>query len=137
MASTHPTANLANPHVQQALLGEVLDGAPALVFVADDEMRYVAVNQTACDALGYSREELLAMRVTEVAVAPDATDLYDAMLRSRRQEGVTVIRARDGRLLRFFYNARDTRVAGLRYFVSVGFLEEQLPEALRPDASAG
>jgi len=117
--------NLADPRVQQLLLAEALDTAPLLVFVADEQMRYVAVNQTACDVLGYTRSELLRLRVTDVAAAPEAGGLYDAMLRTRRQEGSTPIRARDGRLIPFFYNARSATVAGMHYFVSVGFVEEQ------------
>jgi PAS domain S-box-containing protein len=109
----------------------VLDTAPLLVFVADEQMRYVAVNQTACDALGYTRAELLALLVTDVAVAPDASDLYEEMLHARRHEGSTPLRTKDGRLLAFFYNARETKVVGMRYYVAVGFLEEQLPPALR------
>ena len=123
--------NLANARVQQLLLAEALDTAPLLVFVADEQMRYVAVNQTACDVLGYTRRELLQLRVTDVAIAPEAGDLYDSMLRTRRQEGSTPIRAKDGRLIPFFYNARATTVAGMHYFVSVGFVEEQLPPVLR------
>jgi PAS domain S-box-containing protein len=123
--------NLANPRVQQLLLAEALDTAPLLVFVADEQMRYVAVSQTACDVLGYTRSELLQLSVTDVAVAPEAGELYEAMLHTRRQEGSTPIRARDGRLIPFFYNARATTVAGMEYFVSVGFVEEQLPPALR------
>jgi PAS domain S-box-containing protein len=123
--------NLANPRVQQLLLAEALDTAPLLVFVADEQMRYVAVSQTACDVLGYTRSELLQLRVTEVAVAPEAGELYETMLHLRRQEGSTPIRAKDGRLIPFFYNARATTVAGMQYFVSVGFVEEQLPPALR------
>ena len=122
--------NLANPRVQQLLLAEALDTAPVLVFVADEQMRYVAVNQTACDVLGYSRTEVLQLRVTDIAVAPEAGDLYDALLRTRRQEGSTPLRAKDGRLIPFFYNARSTTVAGMQYFVALGFLEEQLPPAL-------
>jgi PAS domain S-box-containing protein len=122
--------------VQQTLLADAIDCAPVLAFVADEDMRYVAVNQTACDTLGYSRAEFLRLRVTDVAVTPDAPQLYEEMLRTRSQEGVTAIRTKDGRMLRFYYNARETKVAGLRYFVSVGFLEDQLPEALRPDRAS-
>jgi PAS domain S-box-containing protein len=95
-------------------------------------MRYVAVNETACAALGYTRDELLQLRVTDVAVAPEAGDLYAHMVERRSQEGSTAVRAKDGTLLQLFYNARQTTVAGMRYYVSVGFLEEQLPPALRP-----
>ena len=49
--------------IQTALLGEAIESGPALVFVADEEMRYIAVNQYACEALGYTRDELLGMHV--------------------------------------------------------------------------
>jgi PAS domain-containing protein len=38
--------------IQQSLLLELLDEAPALVLVADAQMRYLAVNATACRTLG-------------------------------------------------------------------------------------
>ena len=41
--------------IQTALLGEAIESGPALVFVADEEMRYIAVNQFACDSLGQIR----------------------------------------------------------------------------------
>ena len=57
--------------IQTALLGEAVEGGPALVFVADEQMRYIAVNQFACQALGYTREELLGLNVPEVAEGLD------------------------------------------------------------------
>lgn len=120
---TDEISSLAHAGVQQSLLAQVIDTAPALLFVADEEMRYVAVNQTACDVLGYTREELLRLRVTDVAVADEAPGLYSEMLQSRAQTGTTAIRAKDGRLLRLRYNARRTQAAGMEYFVSIGFVD--------------
>jgi PAS domain S-box-containing protein len=108
--------------MQQALLLELWDQAPALVFVADHEMRYLAVNQTACDVLGYTREELLGLRVTDVAVADDAGGLYDDLLEVARQTGTTRIRAKDGATHSFDYSARECTIAGLTYYISVGFV---------------
>ena len=120
---TDEISSLSHAGVQQSLLAQVVDTAPALVFVADEEMRYVAVNQTACDVLGYTRDELLRLRVTDVAVADEAPELYTEMLQRRGQTGATSIRAKDGRLLRLDYRARQTKVAGMAYFVSVGFVD--------------
>ena len=58
--------------MQQGLLYEAWDQAPALVFVADENMHYIAVNRTACETLGYTRDELVSLSVTDIAVAPDA-----------------------------------------------------------------
>ena len=52
----------SEPLVQSVLLGEAVEHAPVAILVADDEMRYVAANATACELLGYTREELLQLR---------------------------------------------------------------------------
>ena len=58
--------------VQKSLVGEALEHGPVAVFVADDDGRYLAVNAYACDLLGYTRSQLLDLRVPDVAVDPDA-----------------------------------------------------------------
>ena len=118
--------NLAQPQVQQFLMYEALDEGPSLIFVADEKMRYVAVNQTACRILGYTREELLALAVPDVAVAPEAPRIYDDMILARGHRGVTMIRAKDGQLLSLRYTAAEVRVSGLPYWVSIGHIEDDL-----------
>jgi PAS domain S-box-containing protein len=109
--------------VQASLIGEALDRGPLLVFVADETMRYLAVNQLACETLGYEREELLRMRVSDVAKAAEAPDLYEQMLREAAQRGQTDLRRKDGSTVRFTYWARETRTAGMTFWVSAGYVE--------------
>jgi PAS domain S-box-containing protein len=113
-----------DPLVQSSLVGEAMEDGPALVFVADHDMRYVAVNRFACEALGYTRDELMGLSVTDVAVETRAADMYDDLLRTSQNRGTTALRHKDGRLLRFDYRASETRLAGLTLYVAVGFLEE-------------
>lgn len=108
--------------IQTALVGEAVDGGPALVFVADEEMKYVAVNRCACDTLGYTREELLQLRVTDVARESVSPAQYDELLARGSRAGVAVLTAKDGRELTFEYRATQTKVAGLEMFVSIGFI---------------
>jgi PAS domain S-box-containing protein len=110
--------------IQTALLGEAIEAGPALVFVADEEMHYIAVNQYACEALGYTREELLAMDVTEVAREPGAAAQYDEMLARGIRHGTAVLTRKDGSTVLFLYRAAQTTVAGLTFFVSIGFLAD-------------
>jgi PAS domain S-box-containing protein len=110
--------------IQTALLGEAIEGGPALVFVADEEMRYIAVNQFACDALGYTREELLALQVSQVARDAAAPAEYDEMLARGLRHGTAELTRKDGSTAEFFYRAAKTTVAGLTFFVSDGFLED-------------
>lgn len=121
-APPDPVAGLSQAPIQQYLLYDALDRGPALIFIADDEMKYLAVNQTACDALGYTREEILGLRVTDVAVAPDADEAYGEMKATRQHLGVTPIKAKDGTLLEFSYRAEEVKVAGMPYYLSIGFV---------------
>ncbi len=115
---------IANELVQTALLGEAIDAGPALIFVADEEMKYVAVNAFAATVLGYTRAELLALRVSDVAVPEEGAGRFEEMVSTGSLDGVSPIRRKDGVLLRFRYQARQTTVAGTAFFVSIGFLED-------------
>jgi PAS domain S-box-containing protein len=110
--------------IQTALLGEAIESGPALVFVADEEMRYIAVNQFACDSLGYSRDELLGMQVTDVAQGTGAPTEYDEMLVRGIRHGTALLTRKDGTTVELFYRASSTTVAGLAFFVSIGFLSD-------------
>ena len=112
---------VAEQLIQVGLVGEAVDGGPALVFVADEEMRYIAVNRCACEVLGYTREELLGLTVPEVAREADAPTEYDELLSRGFRHGTAVLTRRDGSTVDFVYRAQKTRVAGLHLFVSVGF----------------
>lgn len=109
----------ANALVQAVLIGEAVSGGGYAVLVADEDMRYVAASGGACELLGYSRAELLGMRVPEVVVETDAAARYSAFLRDRAQQGVITLRRKDGTEVVATYDARATRVSGLPYYVSV------------------
>ena len=65
-----PYAALAVLH--QTLLGEAVGNSAMLAFVADEDMRYVAVSDGVCEALGYTRDEILQLCVSDVAPEPSA-----------------------------------------------------------------
>jgi PAS domain S-box-containing protein len=109
--------------IQTALLGEAVDAGPALVFVADEEMKYLAVSRSACEELGYTREELLKLRVTEVAREQTVPQEYDEMLARGARDGVATLTRKDGSTFTLRYRATKTTVAGLHLFVSIGFAD--------------
>jgi PAS domain S-box-containing protein len=110
--------NVSQPLVQASLVGEAIDHGPVLVFVVDEEMSYVAVNQRACDVLGYSREELLVLKVTDVSPSAElvATPQQSCSIRLRRKDGHEVT---------LDYVAAKTTVAGMPLFVAVGFVRDE------------
>jgi PAS domain S-box-containing protein len=111
---------VSDPLIQASLLGEAVEHAPVAVFVADENARYIAVNATACALLGYSREEFLGMRVTDVAQYAEAHDEYLEMQDAGTMSGTTVLTRKDGSTIEFTYFAGATEVAGMNLYVSVG-----------------
>jgi PAS domain S-box-containing protein len=109
---------VSEPLIQASLLGEAVEHGPAAVFVADENGRYVAVNQAACTLVGYSREELLSMRVADIA--EDEDDKWAEMRRTGQVSGTALLACKDGSIVSFNYVAGATIVAGMPVFVSVG-----------------
>lgn len=105
--------------MQTVLLGEAVEHAPVAILVADDEMRYVAANSTACELLGYTREELLRLRVPDVAGYPEAEGEFEAMIASGQLAGRTVVTLKDGSRRSLCHRSSEIRIAGLEYYVAV------------------
>lgn len=126
-----PAPGLELDPVQQYLLYDAVDRSPALVFVADDDMNYLAVNQRACEVLGYTRAELLGLRVTDIAVAVEAPAMYSEMIAERSHQGEVELRTKEGALLPFVYQASGVTVAGMQYWVSVGFVDPTVVARVR------
>jgi PAS domain S-box-containing protein len=113
------TNGVANELVQQNLLGDAIDPGPVAVFVADDDGRYLAVNEYACALLGYTRAELLELGVTDVAVNQGAADDYERMKRDGTHVGLTILRRKDGAELPMSFRAAETTVGGMAVYVGV------------------
>ncbi len=111
--------SVAEPIIQTGLLGEAIDHGPVAVFVADDDMCFVAVNQFAADLLGYSREELLALCVADVVAGGDAKRQFADMIVNRAQNGHQIFRHRDGNEIEVEYRASETHVSSLSFYVVV------------------
>lgn len=105
--------------VHDILVGEALAHSGLAVLVADDEMRFLTASEGACDLLGYTLPELLELTVPEIVVEPDAQERYDSMIETREQEGTITLRRKDGSTVKAAYEARQTRVSHLEYFVSI------------------
>ena len=116
--------SVTEPNVQSILLGDAIERAPAAVLVADDEGRYVAANSCACELLGYARDELLALSVTDVATYPEAGADYARVVAGEETRGIAALRRKDGSEVSFVYRAGETTIAGMTYYVAVGWPAE-------------
>jgi PAS domain S-box-containing protein len=115
----------SDPLVQTVLLGEAVEHAPVVILVADEEMRYVAANATATKLLGYTREELLQLRVTDVASYAEAEGEFEAMIAAGELIGRTTVRCKDGTRRSLHHRSGETKIAGLTYYVAVLWPEPQ------------
>ena len=116
---TAVSAAVAHDLVQKSLIGEALDSGPVAVFVADDDRKYLAVNAYACDLLGYDREELLSLRVPDVAVNEAAAADFETLQRLGEHTGTTLLRHKDGRELPMHFRAGHTTVGGMPLYIGV------------------
>lgn len=116
--------SIAEPNVQSILLGDAIEHAPAAVIVADEEGRYVAANEYACEMLGYDRAELVQLGVLDVAKNPEAENEFAEMIGGRTGSGTSLLRRKDGSELMFEYRAGETKIAGMTYYVAVGWPAE-------------
>ena len=111
---------VAEPLIQASLLGEAIDHGPVAVFVADDDLRYIAVNEFACTLLGYTREELLDLTVAEVARDGRTGEHADFVSPGTRDGRASLVR-KDGTEVEIAYRASETTVAGMRFYVAIGW----------------
>lgn len=100
----------------QGLFKEAINGMVLL----DDDARYVDANPAACQMLGYTRDELLALRVSDIYVADEA-GAFDAIwhryIDERRQSGRVRLRCKDGRVIPTEYSAVANFQQGLHLSV--------------------
>ena len=113
------TRPVAHEVIQKSLVGEAIDGGPVGVFVADHDRKYIAVNDYACRLLGYTRQQLLSLSVTDVAVNEEADADYEEMMRRGRETGRALLRAKDGSDVPVWFRASSTTVGGLELFVGI------------------
>jgi PAS domain S-box-containing protein len=107
--------------LQQALLGEALDGFEAAAFVFDATGVLQVVNQAALTMTGYSWSELMALNSAELLPKPAdgpgrVAEVVDGSLRS----GTGSIRRKNGTMLTVKFSVDCTTIAAAgRYYLSL------------------
>jgi PAS domain S-box-containing protein len=105
--------------IQTTLLGEAAENAPIAIFVADEEMSYIAVNRRACDLLGYTRDELLSLKVSDVGASPSrSNERYSEMILQGELRGEGAVVRKDGSEVEVEFWAYPTRVAQMTVYVA-------------------
>ena len=109
--------------VRRQLLGEAVTSAPYLVIVADETMRIAAASDAVSELLGWSPEEITGLSVHEILVdRSEGERRYNEFLAAGAQRGTIALRRKDGSFVDAFYEAHETQMASLTYYVSILFL---------------
>ena len=82
---------------------------PAQVEV-DSTRRYVSVNDSACELLGYSRRELLSMRIDDISFPTGAhvAPMFDQFVRDGKMTGIFALRRKSGEVIRIRFESETT-----------------------------
>ncbi len=96
---------------------DLFEHANDAIFIVDGEMHYRDVNRKACELLGYSREELLQMKILDI-LPPEQLPRSEKEFAKIQQKGeyekfVGQVRTRDGRLLDVEVSASAIVAGGL------------------------
>lgn len=118
-----------------------MDTAPDPIFLVDREtLRYVDVNEAACQSLGYTRDELLALEpalITEGFDRAGMQAVYASLPVGRRptefrEDSLRRLRRKDGSYLTVEIRRSVVRVGGRDLVVAVG---RDIAEQLRAEAA--
>jgi PAS domain S-box-containing protein len=94
-----------------ALFRNLVDGSPDAIEVIDPETgQFLDVNTTGCKRLGYSREEMLALKLADIDVEKDYRTLWPVVVEEIKKAGFAAVigqhRRKDGTTFPVEVNAR-------------------------------
>ncbi len=101
---------------------DLFEHANDAIFIVDADLRYIDVNKKAVEKIGYSKEELLSMRITDL-IPPEQEQRSSKEFKKLRSEGsyqnfVGKVKIRSGQLIDAEVNSSaiivDGKVAGSR-----------------------
>lgn len=102
---------------------------------ADSDRHYVAVNDAACELLGYSRNELLQMKIDDISFpsGAHARPMYDQFMEDGSMRGVFALRRKTGEAIWIRFTA--TNMDG-RFLATWTHYEPWDPAKPEPDLNA-
>lgn len=135
---------MSRTQVDREALDVLFAKSAAPMLLVDDERRYVAATDAACELLAIPREQLLSMRADDL-VAPDLREMtpamFEAFIADGGQAGPFTLFLPNGDTLNTLYSATANIVPGLHLsvFISPDWIDSEADltaEDRRPDESA-
>ena len=115
------TAELEQKRLAERL-GLVMRHANDIIFVTDEEKRFLEVNQKAVDTYGWTKEEILQMRISDFRAPKSMNDLQGVFERSNTTEGLvfeTRHLRKDGSTFPVEVSARSVEIDGRPHLLSI------------------
>ncbi len=86
----------------------MLTVSPPAEVEVDATRRYIAVNDSACELLGYTREELLTMRIDDISFPSGAhvQPMYSQFLEDGSMRGIFALRRKSGEIIWVRFKSR-------------------------------
>ena len=80
---------------------------PVAEVEVDSDRRYIFVNDSACELLGYSREEFLKMKIDDISFPSGAhvAPMYEQYVRDGKMDGIFALRRKSGEVLRIKFTS--------------------------------
>lgn len=80
---------------------------PAAEVEVDSNRRYIFVNDSACELLGYTREEFLQMKIDDISFPSGAhvAPMYAQYLRDGKMDGIFALRRKSGEVIRIKFTS--------------------------------
>ncbi len=100
----------------------IFEGSRDAILISDAESRFTAVNSAAGELTGYSRDELLRMRIPDLFEDVDLLAyeaLHNRVLAGEELESEARIRRKDGRKVDAEFNSRRVVIGGASYMHTV------------------
>ncbi len=99
-----------------------VDNAPDGIFVVNENGDYIEVNDRVCEMTGYSREELLSMKLTDLYGASEskrAVEHFETVVETGYSSGETAMVRKDG--TERFWNVKAVKLSEDRF---LGFVQD-------------
>lgn len=113
---TTPEKKLNVNHLYEA----IIEQAPDAVFILDAELNFISVSKLGCELLGYSREELLMLRLFDIDQSLDFKN-FPSFIDMIREKGAMKVERlgthKDGTPIPLEINASVIQAEGTQFFL--------------------
>ena len=98
-------------------LEAIFENTSDIILLTNDRAEYIQCNEAACKHLGYSKEEILNLKVNELALeaSPDESvdDLWNTFKQNGALKGLIKLKKKDGGLIDCQYSAKANVLPGI------------------------